>query len=151
MPSYKFTGTNAEGGVTFGGKRFDRDVPVDVSDPSLAAKLEGNAEFERVSGPSEGEAPVWSPPGPTPYGTGPGSGPAQTTNEVIDQNPNPDAGQPTPEEMEEEQRAADARAADGSATSGGPRPGDVGPEVEPTLTDEGPKRKRSKSEPHEGA
>lgn len=142
MPSYKFTGDNAEGGVTFGGKRFDKDTPVDVSDPSLAAKLDGNSEFEKVSGGTEGDAPVWSPPGSTPYGTGPGSGPFQTTNEVIDQNPNPDAGQKTPEEMEEEQRAADARAADA--------PGDSGPE-EPPATDEGPKRKRGKSEPHDGA
>lgn len=116
MPSFKFTGSNEQGHVTFAGKRFDTGVPVDVDDPALVAKLEGNGEFERVGGPVEGEAPVWAPPGPTPYGTGPGSGPAQTTNEVIDTNPNPDAGKPTEE--------------------------DEGPE---SATDEGPKRKGKKS------
>lgn len=126
MPSFKFTGTNAEGHVTFGGKRFDKDQPVDVDDPALVAKLEGNGEFERIGGPTEGEAPVWAPPGPSGIGTGPGSGPYITTNEVIDTNPNPDAGQKTAEELEEERQAAD-----------------TGPEVEPT--DEGPKRKSKKS------
>lgn len=140
MPSYKWTGSNEAGFVTMGGKRFEPNVPVDVDDAQLGSKLDGNGEFERVSGPSEGEAPVWGPPGPTGVGTGPGSGPYVTTNEVIDENPNPDAGQPTEEELAEQQRAADARAADA--------PGDVGP------TDEGPKRgKRGKASepPAEGA
>jgi hypothetical protein len=123
MPSYKWTGSNEGGFVTLGGKRFDKDQPVDVDDPSLVAKLEGNGEFERVGGPSDTEAPVWSPPGPTGIGTGPGSGPYQTTNEVIDSNPNPDAGKPTEEELEEQQEAAEE------------------------ATDEGPKRKGKKPSP----
>lgn len=127
MPSYKWTGSNEAGFIMMGGKRFEKDQPVDVDDAQLGSKLDGNGEFERVSGPSEGEAPTWSPPGPTGIGTGPGSGPYQTTNEVIDQNPNPDAGKKTQEELDAEQAAADEAA-------------DAGPE-EPPATDEGPRRK----------
>jgi hypothetical protein len=98
MPSYKFIGTNESGFVNYGGKRFAKDEPVDVDDPALAAKLDGNGEFERVSGPSEGEAPTWAPPGPTGIGTGPGTGPYVTTSEVIDENASDPAPEPGPEE-----------------------------------------------------
>jgi hypothetical protein len=128
MPSYKWTGSNEQGYVTLGGKRFEKDQPVEVSDASLGAKLDGNGEFEKVSGDSgQPDAPLWSPPGPTGIGTGPGSGPAQTTNETLDMNPNPDAGKPTEEELAAQQTAAD-----------------VGPEEDVALpegTDEGPKRR----------
>jgi hypothetical protein len=134
MPSYKFIGTNESGGVTVGGKRFDKGVPVEISDPALTAKLDGNGEFERVSGPSETGAPTWNPPGPTGIGTGPGTGPYQTVSEVIDQNPNPDAGQKTQEELDAEQAAADAAADEAD---------DAGPE-EPPVTDEGAKRPKKK-------
>jgi hypothetical protein len=128
MPSYKWTGTNESGYVTMGGKRFEKDQPVEVSDASLGAKLDGNGEFEKVGGDSgQPDAPLWNPPGSTPYGTGPGSGPFQTVSEVVDANPNPDAGQKTQEELDAEQAAADEAA-------------DAGPE-EPPATDEGPKRK----------
>jgi hypothetical protein len=114
MPSYKWTGTNESGFVLFGGKRFEKDQPVEISDPAVTAKLDGNGEFEKVSGPSEPEAPVWNPPGPTGIGTGPGTGPYVTTAEVVDENAS------DPEE-----------------------PADSGPE-EPPVTDEGSKRKRGK-------
>lgn len=127
MPSYKWTGSNEAGFITMGGKRFEKDQPVDVDDPALGSKLDGNGEFEKVSGASPEQAPVWGPPGPTGIGTGPGSGPYQTTNEVVDQNPNPDAGQKTQEELDAEQAAADEAS-------------DAGPE-EPPATDEGPRRK----------
>lgn len=127
MPSYKWTGTNEQGFVTMGGKRFEKDQPVEISDPAIAAKLDGNGEFEQVSGPSEPGQPVWNPPGPTGVGTGPGTGPYITTSEAVDMDPNPDAGQKTQEELEEEQEAAD-----------------VGPEEPPEVTDEGPKPKRKR-------
>lgn len=103
MPSYKFIGTNEAGFVNYGGKRFEKDQPVDVDDPALQAKLDGNGEFERVSGPSEPQAPVWNPPGPTGIGTGPGSGPFQTTNEVLDENASdPEPGPEEPPEVTDE-------------------------------------------------
>lgn len=122
MPSYKWTGSNESGFVTMGGKRFEKDQPVDVDDPAVAAKLEGNGEFEKVSGPSEAEAPVWAPPGPTGIGTGPGSGPFQTVSEVIDEN----ASDPA-------------------------QPADVGPEVEPTDEGPKRKRGKASEPPVEGA
>jgi hypothetical protein len=129
MPSYKWTGSNEQGFVTMGGKKFEAGVPVEVDDPALGAKLDGNGEFEQVSGAVGTEAPLFSPPGPTGIGTGPGTGPYQTTNEVIDENPVEGAGQKTQEELDAEQAAADE---------------DAGPE-EPPVTEEGPKRKGKKA------
>jgi hypothetical protein len=113
-----------------GGKRFEPNVPVEIDDPSVGAKLDGNAEFEQVTGADDLQNPVWSPPGPTGIGSGPGSGPYQTTSEVIDQDPNPDAGKPTEEELEEQRQAAEEAAAD--------------TEEKVQSTEEGPKRKASK-------
>lgn len=130
MPSYKWTGSNEQGFVVVGGKRFEPGVAVEVSDPSIGAKLDGNQEFEQVTGAESLDQPVWNPPGPTGIGSGPGSGPYQTTTEVVDQNPNPEAGKPTQEEQEEQRKAAEEAA--------------QSTEEQVQATEEGPKRKASK-------
>jgi len=140
MPSYKWTGSNEQGFVTLGGKRFEPGQAVDVDDPALGAKLDGNPEFEQVSGAGDLQDPVWAPPGPTGIGTGPGSGPYQTTHEVLDQNPIEGAGQPTEEELEQQrQQTEEANAA-----------AEEPPPEEPLeVTEEGPKKKGRKSAPPE--
>jgi hypothetical protein len=136
MPSYKWTGSNEQGFVSMGGKKFEKDVPVEVNDPALGAKLDGNTEFEQVSGASADLSPVWNPPGPTGIGTGPGAGPYQTTHEVVDMNPVEGAGQPTPEELEEERKATEKRNAEGE---------ELPPEEPLEVTEEGPRKKSRKS------
>jgi hypothetical protein len=138
MPQYKFTGQNESGYVVFGGTRFNAGEPVEVNDPLLQKKLDSNGEFERVDNPQlAGDlGPVIGPPGPTGVGTGPGTGPYQTTNEVVDANPVEGAGQKTPEELAAEQEEEPP-----------PEP-DPGPEAdpfvfeEPPTTEEGPKKKK---------
>lgn len=46
MAKYRFVGHNADGYVELGGIRFDEGKLVEVADAALAAKLEGNGEFE---------------------------------------------------------------------------------------------------------
>jgi hypothetical protein len=136
MPTYKWTGQNEAGYVTFGGIRFESGVPMEVKDSHQASKLEGHPEFELVSSPTEPPAPVWNPPGPTVMGSGPGSGPYITTSEVLDLPQGGEPPPPEPAEIEEPQ---------GPGTED--QPPEPGPETEPfatAATDEGPKKPKKK-------
>lgn len=133
MPLFKWTGSNDAGFVVMGGIRFEPGAAMEVKDPHQASKLEGHPEFELVGQPTEPPAPVWNPPGPTVMGTGPGSGPYQTTAEVVDANPQ--VPEPPPDQSE------------GSSDQSEPPP-EPGPETEPfaaeATTDEGPKKPKRK-------
>lgn len=134
MPTFKWTGSNEAGYVTFGGIKFEKDKPMEVKDDHQASKLEGHPEFELVgAGADAGLGPVWNPPGPTVQGSGPGSGPYQTTHEVIDL---PQGGEPPPPEPAEVEEPP-------TPEPQGPGTEDIPPEgLE--ATDEGPKKPKRK-------
>jgi hypothetical protein len=149
MPTFKWTGSNEAGYVTFGGIKFEKDQPMEVADPHQASKLEGHPEFELVGqGTDAGLGPVWNPPGPTVMGSGPGSGPYQTTHEVIDLPQGGELPPPEPAEVEEppseppppEEPPPEPPPA-GLAEPQGPGTEDVPPFE---ATDEGPKKPKKK-------
>jgi hypothetical protein len=83
MPRFSWDGDEVHESVTIGGLLFEPDVVVDVPTGHLVWVLERNAEFTYHGAGATVVAPTFAPPGPTAAGTGPGSGPYQTTGEVL--------------------------------------------------------------------
>jgi hypothetical protein len=93
MPRFSWDGDEVHESVTIGGLLFEPDVVVDVPDGNLVLVLERHPQFTYV-GVSETRPPTFAAPGSTAAGTGPGSGPHQTTSEVLSYG----ADLPPPEE-----------------------------------------------------